>query len=223
MSNIKIIGTPLFQWEVGRKVQIVPVRNMRVDAVHFSNFGDTEALVVKPKEENGMIVADIPNILLQSGSNIVVYSVNISQDSVETILDCTFSVRNRAKPADYVYTETEVLSYKTLDQRITALEEGGTGGGGGTSGKDGESAYEIAVRNGFKGTETEWLESLKGEKGDTGDQGLQGEPGKEGQPGKDGAPGADGYTPQKGVDYWTPADIAEIKGYVDEAILGGAW
>lgn len=27
---------------------------------------------------------------------------------------------------------------------------------------DGESAYEIAVRNGFEGTEAEWLESLKG-------------------------------------------------------------
>lgn len=33
----------------------------------------------------------------------------------------------------------------------------------------------------------------------------------------------EGITPVKGVDYWTPADIAEIKGYVDEAILGGAW
>ena len=29
----------------------------------------------------------------------------------------------------------------------------------------GESAYEIAVRNGFVGTETEWLESLKGKIG----------------------------------------------------------
>ena len=35
--------------------------------------------------------------------------------------------------------------------------------------------------------------------------------------------GEDGYTPQKGVDYWTPDDIAEIKSYVDEAILGGEW
>ena len=35
--------------------------------------------------------------------------------------------------------------------------------------------------------------------------------------------GADGYTPQRGVDYWTDADKAEIKSYVDEAILGGAW
>ena len=34
-------------------------------------------------------------------------------------------------------------------------------------GKDGLSAYEIAVKNGFEGSETEWLASLKGEKGDT--------------------------------------------------------
>ena len=33
----------------------------------------------------------------------------------------------------------------------------------------GLSAYEIAVQNGFKGTETEWLASLKGEPGRSGD------------------------------------------------------
>lgn len=32
-----------------------------------------------------------------------------------------------------------------------------------------------------------------------------------------------GPTPQKGVDYWTDADKAEIKSYVDDAILGGEW
>ena len=30
-------------------------------------------------------------------------------------------------------------------------------------------------------------------------------------------------TPKKGIDYWTEADIAEIKSYVEEAILGGEW
>lgn len=29
--------------------------------------------------------------------------------------------------------------------------------------------------------------------------------------------------PVRGTDYWTAADIAEIKGYVDNAILNGAW
>lgn len=33
----------------------------------------------------------------------------------------------------------------------------------------GYSAYEIAAQNGYKGTEAEWLESLKGAKGETGD------------------------------------------------------
>lgn len=32
---------------------------------------------------------------------------------------------------------------------------------------DGKSAYEVAVENGFEGTQEEWLLSLKGEKGDT--------------------------------------------------------
>ena len=41
---------------------------------------------------------------------------------------------------------------------------------------NGYSAYEVAVINGFKGTEAEWLESLKGE---------QGKPGKDGTNGKD--------------------------------------
>ena len=32
-----------------------------------------------------------------------------------------------------------------------------------------------------------------------------------------------GYTPRRGVDYWTYADKQEIRSYVDDAILGGAW
>lgn len=34
---------------------------------------------------------------------------------------------------------------------------------------------------------------------------------------------ASGPAPQKGVDYWTEEDKAEIESYVDEAILGGEW
>lgn len=42
------------------------------------------------------------------------------------------------------------------------------------------SDYAIAVKNGFKGTEEEWLASLKGEKGDKGEKG---EKGNKGDPG----------------------------------------
>lgn len=57
-------------------------------------------------------------------------------------------------------------------------------------GTDGKSAYEIAVDNGFEGTESEWLESLKGETGETGATGATG------------ATGQNGYTPYIQDGYW---------------------
>lgn len=45
---------------------------------------------------------------------------------------------------------------------------------------NGDSAYELAVKHGYKGTETQWLESLKGEKGEKGDKGDKGEKGDPG-------------------------------------------
>ena len=56
-------------------------------------------------------------------------------------------------------------------------------------GKDGKSAYEIAVEYGFVGTETEWLESLKGVDGK---DGVNGKDGCDGRNGADGLPGRDG-------------------------------
>lgn len=125
MSIIKIIGTRLYQWEVGRQLQIIPLPNHTVASVHFSNPGDLEALVVKPKELNGMIVADIPNILLQNGKNINVHTVDVSETYAETLMDCELHVRRRSKPSNYVYTETDVLNYSNLDKRLRKVETAG--------------------------------------------------------------------------------------------------
>ena len=81
--------------------------------------------------------------------------------------------------------------YQQLLQKINEAEKGA----------DGKSAFEIAVENGFVGTETEWLESLKGKDGRDGidgkdgaigPQGVQGPPGADGQSGRDGMNGSDG-------------------------------
>ena len=52
---------------------------------------------------------------------------------------------------------------------------------GGIKGEDGKSAYQIAVENGFVGTEAEWIESLKGEKGTDGKNGKDGTNGTDGR------------------------------------------
>lgn len=77
---------------------------------------------------------------------------------------------------------------------------------GGGTGRDGLSAYEIAVKNGFEGSEQEWLASLKGEPGYT--------PVK----GKDYFDGKDGKTPVKGTDYFTSSDKAEMVNAVIAAL-----
>ena len=69
-------------------------------------------------------------------------------------------------------------------------------------------------------TNTLWLRSWNGttwtswvrigQKGDKGDKGDTGETGPQGPAGTNGANGQDGYTPQKGIDYFTTAEITEI-------------
>ncbi|WP_447896622.1 YadA-like family protein [Stenotrophomonas acidaminiphila] len=59
-----------------------------------------------------------------------------------------------------------------LDDRVWALEQAGGGtatpGPTGPAGADGKSAYEVAQNNGYTGTQTEWLASLKGQDGKDG-------------------------------------------------------
>lgn len=71
-------------------------------------------------------------------------------------------------------TEGAVISA----DEVSVSEESG---GNAVAGEDlprGKSAYEIAKENGFNGTETEWLASLKGEPGAPGAPGKDGENGK---------------------------------------------
>lgn len=66
--------------------------------------------------------------------------------------------------------------YEQLLSKWTTIEE--QIGSGALSGPQGESAYDIAVKDGFKGTAAEWLASLKGQQGISGQNGNDGEDGK---------------------------------------------
>ena len=69
-------------------------------------------------------------------------------------------------------------------------------------GKDGKSAFEIAVEHGFVGTEAEWLKNLKGvdgKDGVNGKDGCDGRNGVDGLPGKDGKNGADALPGRDGI------------------------
>ena len=93
----------------------------------------------------------------------------------------------------------------------------------GANGKDGRSAYEIAIENGFVGTVAEWLESLKGRNGIDGKDGKDGLPGKDGTNGKDGLPGKDGRDGRDGKDGVSPdltnyPDTDAVKALIQAAV-----
>lgn len=99
-----------------------------------------------------------------------------------------------------------------IDEKIASVHDGA----------DGASAYEIAVENGYTGTEAEWLSSLKGEKGDAGEQGIQGiqgekgdtgAAGKDGMNGTDGRDGANGFSPTATV---TETDAGAVISITDK-------
>ena len=82
-------------------------------------------------------------------------------------------IRNGEDGFSPVITERETelgydLTITDAEGSNTITLRNGTNGLNGTNGQDGKSAYDIAVDNGFVGTETEWLESLKGQDGQDG-------------------------------------------------------
>ena len=91
------------------------------------------------------------------------------------------------------------------------------------NGTPGKSAYEIAVENGFNGTVSQWLESLRGPQGLTGPQGLVGPQGSSGTTtiinmtsgsGSGGGGGAQGPKGDTGANGASAYDVAVANGFV---------
>lgn len=105
----------LYQWDIDRKIIIT---GAALDQeVHFATKDLDEALVVKPKEENGSLTCNIPNILLQDSKDIIIYLY----DGHKTFFSKTYKIIARKKPADYVYNETEILTYEKLAKELKEM------------------------------------------------------------------------------------------------------
>ena len=100
-----------FQWDANQRLII---SDASISEVHFYNGTEDNALVCEVYEENNRRVVNVPNILLQDSWVIHAYAYLNDYTKMEE----RFKVIERAKPANYVYTETEVLNYNTLADRI---------------------------------------------------------------------------------------------------------
>jgi len=110
--------TKFYQWDLDRKII---VKDDSIAEVHFCNRTDSCSLVVETYKEGALTVADVPNVLLQTDWRINVYAY----DSNYTKFSDCFEVVKRTKPADYIYTETELKNYKDLEDRVNQIEQNG--------------------------------------------------------------------------------------------------
>ena len=147
MDEFEVIGgRQLYQWDTDRSIEVRLCDGETVNEVHYAHAEDDIAPVVKVQDYDGRMFADIPNILLQRFGTLKVWAVVYTEDGRQTLRNAYLSVRARAKPDDYVYTETEIMDYRKvaedlaeLVQRVEEIEENGVQGGGAVASVNGKT------------------------------------------------------------------------------------
>jgi hypothetical protein len=167
-----------YQWDLDRKLI---VEDAEITQVHFCNRTDSCSLVVESYEQDGLTLVNVPNILLQQDWRINVYAY----DKNYTKFSKQFDVVRRSKPESYVYTETEVLNYNVLLERMEGIEDNI-----GQAVEDYLEENDIQIDLTGYATETYVDEAVAA---------IELTPGPKGE---------DGYTPVKGVDYFDGKDGA---------------
>lgn len=114
-----------YQWDIDRKLIL---SDQTITEVHFCNKTDDCSLVCEVYEQDGLRLVNVPNILLQESWDIRAYAYC---GSCYTKQSARYKVIARSKPADYVYTETEVLNWEAMQRYVedatTKALEGITG------------------------------------------------------------------------------------------------
>ena len=189
-----------------------------VDSVHF-RWGNR---AVEIPIENQTVT--IPPELMQKTRKIRMWTY--TPEHTMDMADIPVEPKN--KPADYVYTPTEIKTWEALDERIKALEDGG--GVAGVSSVNGQTgAVEITAKglgalteDDLQGATNAALAQAKASGEFDGPPGAPGTNGTTPHIGDNGnwylgktdtgkpSRGQAGATPVKGTDYWTASDKAAI-------------
>ena len=205
----------LWQWDTGRTLAV----DADCSQVHFSNKVFGRSIDVDVADG----VAIIPDILLQADKDLNVWAFVGTAENGYTKISKTLKVNRRNKPADYVFTPPDQTSLEEIKERVGYLES-----------MQDPGAIKNAVEDYLEQNPVEApVQSVNGKTGavklnaiDVGaisQDNLQDATDKALAQAKasgefDGAPGADGHTPEYGVDYGTPEQIAGISNQAAEIL-----
>lgn len=123
MIRLESNKSALYQWDLNMRVILTNVP--AGTEVHYSNASynmNENCITVVSYSENGCVYADIPNKILQTSGVVLAYIYIQDEDKAWTEFETEILVLPRKKPADYVYTETEIKTFESLEKRIESLE-----------------------------------------------------------------------------------------------------
>lgn len=121
LAVIKDASKKLYQWDTGKVLYLEDAADC--NEVHFSSDAENAAYVCQVKEENNVRFVQVPNCLLQRDGLLYVHFCYAEGDRVSTLSSQKMQVWKRAKPESYVYTESEVLNYSVLSEKISSLAD----------------------------------------------------------------------------------------------------
>ncbi len=167
----------VYQWD--RDITITITEPESVPEVHFKWGGKAVPLAVTNQQ------VAIPPELMQLPHDIVfwLYTPDHTMDMA------TVKLQQRPKPADYVYTPTEIKTWEALDERIKALED--SGGVAGVSSVNGQTGAVTITAAGLGALTEDDLQSAT-------DKALAQAKASGEFDGPPGAPGTNGTTPHIG-------------------------
>ena len=181
----------LWQWDTGRRVKIADGDGVK--QVHYQNRCFGRSVDVDVGDDGTAI---IPDELLQDCHTLTAYAYVTDDTGAYTMVQQDFVVHKRAKPAGYVYTQTDQMTLRTIQRQIGDLadltteakdtlvaainEVARTGGAGSMDLRVSDGYIQYSTDGGSTWTNLIAVADLKGADG------------------KPGAAGADGVTPHIG-------------------------
>lgn len=110
----------LYQWDLNMRVILTDIEHIKAGIeVHFSSmYKDIECKISPSYIEDGNVYADVPNSLLQNNDILSVYLYVQDDNKAWTEYKTEILVLPRKKPTNYVYNETEVLTFKKLREDL---------------------------------------------------------------------------------------------------------
>ena len=165
----------------GKKIEVPLTATVTINASRSDGQAKSFAGCVNT---DGTVTVPLTHWMLELGGT-VICDVSVIGAENSKLTTSQFIVENECATCtdENISTDESFDILVELIEEVKVLKQ--------TPGKPGLSAYEIAVENGFEGTEAEWLISING---------------------------TDGYTPKKGVDYFTETEKSEIVSEVLSAL-----